>query len=241
MVFTMRSHFWHYASQMEIAYLTHGEYFFFLSNGNVFTVQIAGEKCQGSSDPFAFVCLSQGKGARERWRDWYGASEFWLLLEYGSSIPGKIFHLARCTASWQTAACTAGAPTLTHHAMCARNGSQLTVFMPICSDNTGASWILVNSMILFFSLTSLIQTKLQLGKTEDRILTRLVHFAEWELRFKRWYPIQHSHSYGKEKLVGVLGLKPLPIYCWNCLIMTLEFLPKYYCCAKTPQPNKCIR
>lgn len=35
----------------------------FLSSGNVFTVQITGEKCQWSSDPFSFVCLSQGEGA----------------------------------------------------------------------------------------------------------------------------------------------------------------------------------
>lgn len=149
----------------------------FLSNGNMFTVQIAGEKCQWSSDPFAFVCLSQGEGACERWRDWYGASEFRLLHEYGSSIPGKIFHLARCRASWQTAACTAGAPALTHHAVCVRNGSQLTAFMPICFDNTGASWILVNSMILFFSPSSLIHTKLHPGKTEDRGIDQVCSFC----------------------------------------------------------------
>lgn len=107
MVFTISSHFWHYAFQMEIACLTHKV---FLSSVNVFTVQIGGEKCQWSSDSLEFVCLSQGKGACERWRDWYGASDFWLLLECGSSIPEKIFHLARCRASWQTAACTAGAP-----------------------------------------------------------------------------------------------------------------------------------
>lgn len=199
MVFTISSHFWHYAFQIEIAYLTQREYF--LSIGNVFTVQIGGEKCQWSSDPFVFVCLSQGKGACERWRDWYGASEFWLLLEYSSSIPEKIFHLARCRASWQTAACTAGAPTLTHHAICARNGFQLTVFMPICFDNTVASWILVNSMMLFLFPTSFLYTELQLGKTEDSVLTRSVHFAEWELQLKRWHPVRHSHSYGEKWLM----------------------------------------
>lgn len=175
MVFTITSHFLTLCISNGNC-ISHTERIF-LSNGNMFTVQIAGEKCQWSSDPFAFVCLSQGEGACERWRDWYGASEFRLLHEYGSSIPGKIFHLARCRASWQTAACTAGAPALTHHAVCVRNGSQLTAFMPICFDNTGASWILVNSMILFFSPSSLIHTKLHPGKTEDRGIDQVCSFC----------------------------------------------------------------
>lgn len=109
------------------------------------------------------------------------------------------FRFARYRASWWTAACTAGTPPLTHRVICTR--AALSCFLPICFDNTIAYRILVNVTILVLSLTSLTHTNLKPGKTGDSILTRSVHFAEWELRFKRSHLVQCSYSYGEKWLL----------------------------------------